>query len=41
MRPERKADHLPPSNAEVKNAWNYTPLPQQALMRGTQFKKKA
>jgi hypothetical protein len=23
-RPERKADHSPPSSAEVKNAWNYT-----------------
>jgi hypothetical protein len=23
-RPEREADHLPPSNAEVKNAWSYT-----------------
>jgi hypothetical protein len=20
-----EADHLPPTNAEVKNAWNYTP----------------
>jgi hypothetical protein len=23
-RPEREADHSPPSSAEVKNAWSYT-----------------
>jgi hypothetical protein len=26
-RPAREADHLPPSSAEVKNAWNYTSTP--------------
>jgi hypothetical protein len=26
-RPEREADHSPPSNAEIKNAWNYTSTP--------------
>jgi hypothetical protein len=27
----READHLPQSNAEVKNAWNYTSIPQYAF----------
>jgi hypothetical protein len=26
-RPEREADHRPPSSAEVKNAWSYTSTP--------------
>jgi len=26
-RPVREADHSPPSNAEVKNAWSYTSTP--------------
>jgi hypothetical protein len=26
-RPEREADHSPPSSAEVKNAWSYTSTP--------------
>jgi hypothetical protein len=26
-RPGRKADHSPPSSAEVKNAWSYTSTP--------------
>jgi len=26
-RPGREADHSPPSNAQVKNAWNYTSIP--------------
>jgi hypothetical protein len=26
-RPEREADHLPPSSAEVKNEWSYTSTP--------------
>jgi hypothetical protein len=26
-RPGLEADHSPPSNAEVKNAWNYTSTP--------------
>jgi hypothetical protein len=30
-RPGREADHSPPSSAEVKNAWSYTPLPQYAF----------
>jgi hypothetical protein len=29
---EREADHSPPSNAEVKNAWSYTSTPQYAFM---------
>jgi hypothetical protein len=28
----READHLPPSSAEVKNAWIYTSTPQYAFM---------
>jgi hypothetical protein len=28
----READHSPPSSAEVKNAWSYTPLPQYIFM---------
>jgi hypothetical protein len=31
-RPVREADYSPPSSAEVKNAWSYTPLPQYAFM---------
>jgi hypothetical protein len=31
-RPERKADHSPPSSAEVKNAWSYTSTPQYVFM---------
>jgi hypothetical protein len=27
-RPEREADHSPPSSAEVKNAWSYTSTPR-------------
>jgi hypothetical protein len=30
-RPERVADHSPPSSAEVKNAWGYTSTPQSAF----------
>jgi hypothetical protein len=30
--PEREADHSPPSNTEVKNAWSYTSTPQYASM---------
>jgi hypothetical protein len=26
-RPDHKADRSPPSNAEVKNEWNYTSIP--------------
>jgi hypothetical protein len=28
-RPEREADHSPPSSVEAKNAWSYTSIPQQ------------
>jgi hypothetical protein len=31
MRPGREADHLPPSSAEVKNAWSYTSTPPICL----------
>jgi hypothetical protein len=31
-RPGRKADHSPPSSAEVKNAWSYTSTPAYAFM---------
>jgi hypothetical protein len=31
-RPWREADHSPPSNAEVKNAWSYTSTPQYVFM---------
>jgi hypothetical protein len=30
-RPRRAADHSPPSSAEVKNAWSYTPNPPLRL----------
>jgi hypothetical protein len=30
--PGREADHSPPSNAEVKNAWSYTSTPQCVFM---------
>jgi hypothetical protein len=30
-RPGREADHLPPSSAEVKNAWSYTSIPPMCL----------
>jgi hypothetical protein len=30
--PGGEADHLPPSSAEVKNAWSYTSTPQYAFM---------
>jgi hypothetical protein len=31
-RPGREADHSPPSNAEVKNAWSCTSTPQYVFM---------
>jgi hypothetical protein len=31
-RPGREADHLPPSSAEVKNAWSSTSTPQYVFM---------
>jgi hypothetical protein len=31
-RPERQADHSPPSSAEVKNAWSYASCPQYTIM---------
>jgi hypothetical protein len=30
--PVCKADHSPPSSADVKNAWSYTSTPQYAFM---------
>jgi hypothetical protein len=30
--PGRKADHSPPSSAEVNNAWSYTSTPQYIFM---------
>jgi hypothetical protein len=32
--PGRKADHSPPTNAEVKNAWIYTHSPNTSSWRG-------
>jgi len=31
-RPEREADHSPPSSAEVRNAWSYTSTSQYVFM---------
>jgi hypothetical protein len=31
-RPEREADHSPPSSAEVNNAWSYTSTPPYVFM---------
>jgi len=31
-RPRRKADHSPPSGAEIKNAWRYTSTAQYVFM---------
>jgi hypothetical protein len=33
-RQEREADHSPPSNTEVKNAWSYTSTPNTSLWLG-------
>jgi len=30
--PGREADYLPPSSAEVKNAWSYLSLPPYVFM---------
>jgi hypothetical protein len=30
--PEHEADHSPPSNTEVKNAWSYTSTPSYIFM---------
>jgi hypothetical protein len=39
-RPGREADHSrPPSNAEVKNAWRYTPFPQTPSWHAAQLKE--
>jgi hypothetical protein len=35
----READHSPPSNAEVKNVWNYTLLPQYTVTACYSVKK--
>jgi hypothetical protein len=40
-RPEREADHPPPSSAQVKNAWRYTSSsPQYVLMAWCLVKAK-
>jgi hypothetical protein len=39
--PGRVANHSPPSSAEVKKAWGYTPLPQYAFMVWCSVKKSA
>jgi len=39
-RPGREADHLPPSSAEVKNAWIYACTPSVRL-HGVVLSKKA
>jgi hypothetical protein len=31
-RPGHEADHSPPSNVEVKNAWSYTSIPTIRLL---------
>jgi hypothetical protein len=31
-RPDREADHSPPSSTDVKNAWSYTSTPQYVFM---------
>jgi hypothetical protein len=33
-RPEREADHLPPSSVEIKKGGAITPLPDTSLWRG-------
>jgi hypothetical protein len=37
----READHSPPFNAEVKNAWNHTSIPQYSFMAWRSVKKKS
>jgi len=39
-RPGREADHSPPSNTAVKNAWSYTSTPQYALTVWFSVRKK-
>jgi hypothetical protein len=39
-RPGRGADHSPPPNAEVKNAWSYTSTPQYVFMAWCLFKHR-
>jgi hypothetical protein len=36
----READHSPPSSAEVKNVWSYTPIPSMSMWRGAQLKHR-
>jgi hypothetical protein len=40
-RPEREADHSPPSSAEVNNAWSYTSTPQYASVAWCSVTDKA
>jgi hypothetical protein len=39
-RPDCEFDHLPPFNAEVKNAWSYTYTPQYVFMEWCLFKHR-
>jgi hypothetical protein len=38
--PGREADHSPPPNAEVKDAWSCTSIPQHAFMAWCSVKEK-
>jgi hypothetical protein len=35
----READHSPPSNSEIKNAWSYSSTPQNVFMAWCSVKK--
>jgi hypothetical protein len=37
-RPVCQADHLPPTSAEIKNAWSYTPLPHTSSWLGAKLR---
>jgi len=39
-RPGREIAHLPPSRADVKNAWNYTSIPPYILMAWCLIKQR-
>jgi hypothetical protein len=39
-RPEREADHSPPSSTEIKNVWSYTFTPEYAFMAWCLVKHK-
>jgi len=38
--PTREADHLPPSSAEVKNAWSYISTPQYVYLAWCLVKRR-